>query len=31
VLASQVADGTLGGDDWWRAIHGPEDDGPEAG
>ena len=28
-LASQIADGTLGGDDWWKAIHGPEDDGPE--
>ena len=22
-------DGTLGGEDWWKAIHGPEDDGPE--
>jgi hypothetical protein len=28
-LASQIADGTLGGDDWWKAIHEPEDDGPE--
>jgi hypothetical protein len=30
-LASQIEDGTLGGDDWWKAIHGPEDDGPGAG
>ena len=28
-LASQIAEGTLGGDDWWKAIHEPEDDGPE--
>jgi DNA-binding PadR family transcriptional regulator len=25
-LARQIADGTLGGDDWWKAIHEPEDD-----
>lgn len=30
-LASQIADGTLGGDDWWKAIHEPGDDGPEVG
>ncbi len=30
-LASQIADGTLGGEDWWKTIHGPEDDGPEDG
>ena len=22
-LASQIAAGTLGGDDWWKAMHGP--------
>jgi DNA-binding PadR family transcriptional regulator len=30
-LASQIAGGTLGGEDWWKAIHGPEDDGPDDG
>ena len=25
-LAAQIADGTLGGDEWWQSIHGPEDE-----
>jgi hypothetical protein len=25
---SQIADGTLGGGDWWQAIHRPEDNAP---
>ena len=28
-LAEQIASGTLEGIDWWKSIHGPEDQGPE--
>jgi DNA-binding PadR family transcriptional regulator len=29
-LAEQIASGTLEGIDWWKSIHGPEDNGPAA-